>query len=152
VPEGRRLRQRGAEAAGMVGGQPLVQSDGTISRRTGEVHFGWVLDGRAIQDVWITHADKGERELGTTIRFFDQEAATWRVVWIYLPTGIVAAFSGGAEGDRIVLRGEGEDGSLVRWSFNDIEPNSFVWRGERSYDQGQSWRLTGEYQMRRKVP
>ena len=23
-------------------------------RQTGEIHFGWVLEGRAIQDVWIT--------------------------------------------------------------------------------------------------
>ncbi len=27
--------------------------DGTERRRAGEWHFGWALEGRAIQDVWI---------------------------------------------------------------------------------------------------
>ena len=27
--------------------------DGTIQKWDGECHFGWVLEGRAIQDVWI---------------------------------------------------------------------------------------------------
>jgi hypothetical protein len=49
---------------------------------------------------------------------------------------------GGAVGDRIVLHGEGQDGSLRRWSFNDIGPDSFDWRGERSSDHGANWRLT----------
>ena len=28
-------------------------ADGTRRRRSGEWHFGWVLEGRAIQDVWV---------------------------------------------------------------------------------------------------
>ena len=31
------------------------QPDGTEIKRKGEIHFGWILDGRAIQDVWMTH-------------------------------------------------------------------------------------------------
>ncbi len=27
-------------------------ADGATERSTGEIHFGWVLEGRAIQDVW----------------------------------------------------------------------------------------------------
>ena len=27
--------------------------DGTIQKCAGECHFGWVLEGRAIQDIWI---------------------------------------------------------------------------------------------------
>ncbi|WP_204280043.1 hypothetical protein, partial [Raoultella ornithinolytica] len=26
--------------------------DGSVRKRPGEWHFGWVLEGRAIQDVW----------------------------------------------------------------------------------------------------
>ena len=29
------------------------RDDGTTRRRPGEWHFGWALEGRAIQDVWI---------------------------------------------------------------------------------------------------
>src|ERR1700749_4421411 len=28
--------------------------NGATHKGTGEIHFGWVLEGRAIQDVWIT--------------------------------------------------------------------------------------------------
>src|SRR5580692_5581664 len=42
----------------------------------GEVHFGWVLEGRAIQDVWImparnarsAYTDKSNNMFGTTLR------------------------------------------------------------------------------------
>ncbi|TIP58310.1 MAG: hypothetical protein E5X55_37140, partial [Mesorhizobium sp.] len=30
--------------------------DGQVLTGRGEVHFGWVLEGRAIQDVWILPA------------------------------------------------------------------------------------------------
>jgi hypothetical protein len=42
----------------------------------GELHFGWILDGRAVQDVWIvpggSRANQAERNVGfhgSTIRF-----------------------------------------------------------------------------------
>src|SRR5436309_1435548 len=29
--------------------------DGSVSQAKGEVHFGWVLDGHALQDTWISY-------------------------------------------------------------------------------------------------
>jgi hypothetical protein len=127
-------------------------ADGTTSRRSGEVLFGWIIDGRALQDVWISHPMDAERDLGTTVRFYDAKTATWRVVWVHPASGVITTLNGGAVGDRIVLRGQGNDGSLLRWSFNDIQANSFLWRGEASYNSGESWRLTGEYLMTRRIP
>lgn len=66
-------------------------------------------------------------------------------MWFAPEANVVTTVSGGAVGDRIVLHGEDEDGSVRRWSFNDIRPDSFVWRGERSSDQGTTWRLEAEY-------
>ena len=37
--------------------------DGTERRRAGEWHFGWALEGRAIQDVWIV-PPRGEQRRG----------------------------------------------------------------------------------------
>jgi hypothetical protein len=37
----------------------------------------------------------------------------------------------------------------TRWSFNDIRPDSFVWRDEASND-GKTWKLQAEYQMKRR--
>jgi hypothetical protein len=52
------------------------RDDGTIERSRDEVIFGWILDGRAVQDIWAW-ADPNdatqERKMGTTIRFFDPQ-------------------------------------------------------------------------------
>src|SRR4029450_12581393 len=48
-------------------------------RMKGEAHFGWVLEGRAVQDVWImprrsertADLDKSRNMYGTTLRVWD---------------------------------------------------------------------------------
>jgi hypothetical protein len=122
-----------------------------IERYAGRVVFGWVLGGRAMQDVWIGEPSDGQTEasLGTSIRFFDAGAGIWRVIWILPEAGVVTMVQGGIVGKRIVLEGTNLDGSLRRWSFNDIAADSFVWRGERSEDGGSTWRRTAEYRMSR---
>lgn len=127
------------------------EKDGSVTRYPGEVIFGWIIDGRALQDIWIGH-EKGrsERSIGTTLRFFDSRSGKWRIVWVDPEAGVIKTLTGGAVGDRIVLEGKAQDGSSLRWSFNDIRNDSFVWRGETSRDEGKTWRLTAEYHMRRR--
>ena len=56
--------------------------DGVRHQGQGEIHFGWVLEGRAIQDVWMIPRRKDRRPdapvmpiagnwYGTTIRVYD---------------------------------------------------------------------------------
>jgi hypothetical protein len=40
-----------------------IAEDRTVRRRKGEWHFGWALEGRAIQDVWIV-PPRGELRQG----------------------------------------------------------------------------------------
>ncbi len=127
---------------------------GNARHNQGEVIFGWILAGRAVQDVWRWE-EKGDAgttvwKAGTTVRFFDRDLGKWRIVWIMPEAGIIKTLVGGAVGGRIVLEGAADDGSALRWSFNDIRADTFVWRGEKSRDGGATWRLTGEYQMRRR--
>jgi hypothetical protein len=56
---------------------------------------------------------------------------------------------GGTEGQRFVLRGRDVDGSSLRWSFNNIQENSFRWLGETSSDGGVSWRTEQEMHLHR---
>ena len=49
----------------------------------------------------------------------------------------------------IVQLGKAPDGNLIRWSFSEITPQSFRWRGEVSVDEGATWRLTVEFFARR---
>ncbi|MCI0606672.1 hypothetical protein L0156_27115 [bacterium] len=130
-----------------------IGEDGKITRFKGELFFGWILDGRALQDIWISFPrdPSGERNIGTTIRFYDTKAGIWRVVFIAPSYGGITTLTGGAEGDRIVLNGNDSDGSLLRWSFNEIKQDSFVWRGEISRDQGKTWFLAEEHHMTRRT-
>ncbi len=130
----------------------FYNDDGTTRHSLGEVLFGWVLDGRVLQDIWITYPKNGakERGIGTSVRFFDPKSKMWRVIFVSPAYGSITV-QGGAEGDGIVLRGVDDDGSVLRWSFNDIKADSFVWRGERSRNGGTTWQLEEKHQMRRRA-
>jgi len=59
--------------------------DGQPAAMAGELHFGWVLGGRAVQDVWIVPGrgkpDEGRPPRafhGSTIRFYDPTIDRWR--------------------------------------------------------------------------
>lgn len=127
--------------------------DGSIRHSSGELEFGWIMDGRAVQDIWITYPKEAgkERGIGTSVRFFDSKSKLWRVVFVSPAYGAVVTVQGGAEGDRIVLRGVDDENSMLRWSFNDIRSDSFIWRGEKSRDGGKTWKLEEEHHMKRRV-
>ena len=112
--------------------------------RTGEVHCNWILDGRAVQDVWMYHDESGSlRPTGTTIRFYDPERRLWRSVWITPKHRDVDLFLGKRVGDEIVLEMQEESKRAgeceIRWVFSDITPTSFGWRAEESMDGGKTW-------------
>jgi hypothetical protein len=39
---------------------------------------------------------------------------------------------------------------MLRWSFNDLKGDSFIWRGEKSGDGGKTWKLEEEHHMKRR--
>lgn len=127
-------------------------ADGAATHASGELQFGWIIDGRALQDIWITYPkERGkERSIGTSVRFFDSKSKMWRVVFVSPSHSALIMAQGGLEGDAIVLRGVDDAGTALRWSFNDIQANSFIWRGETSRDGGNTWRLEEEHHMTRR--
>jgi hypothetical protein len=138
-----------------------IADDGTTRRRPGEWHFGWALEGRAIQDVWIVpprgelrHGDAAERvnSYGTTLRVYDPDIDAWRIQWTDPVTRNFLSMIGRAEGENIVQLGTRPDGRLARWSFSEITRDSFLWRGELSEDDGATWRLHVEFTARRLPP
>jgi hypothetical protein len=56
---------------------------------------------------------------------------------------------GQRRGSDVVQEATAPDGSLMRWSFVDITPDSFRWIGEQSTDNGKTWRLWAEFRLRR---
>jgi hypothetical protein len=128
-------------------------TDGSTKHSVGEIRFGWILDGQAVQDIWITYPKEAgkERGIGTTVRFFDTKLKTWRIIFVSPSAAALIAVQGGTEGDRIVLCGVDDEGTMLRWSFNDIKPDSFNWRGETSRDGGKTWKLEEHHYMRRRT-
>jgi hypothetical protein len=127
--------------------------DGKATHRTGEFTVGWVMDGRAVQDVWIVNPSgtRRDREVYTDLLCFDPKSRTWRATSVDPQNGSILGLTGGAVGDdRFVLETQDINSKENRWSFNDIRSDSFVWRDEASSDGGKTWRLLSEYHMTRR--
>jgi hypothetical protein len=97
----------------------VVYRDPTGERRlSAEWHFGWTLNGRAVQGVWIAPSrrdrQRGEPPVdwGTTIRFYDPRIDAWRSTWIGPVKGFVLPFIARPIGDKIVLEGRFDDDKL----------------------------------------
>src|SRR5690242_6351659 len=122
-----------------------------------EWHFGWVLGGRAIQDVWIApkralrHKIRSAGEWGTMIRFYDQSINAWRCTWHGPSRGMVLLFLARAIDDQIVLEGVFDDQGALRWIFSEITNDSFQWRSVVSSDNWKTENLIQEMFARRQV-
>ncbi len=119
----------------------------------GEVHFNWVLEGRAVQDAWImprrsnrsAGLAKTNNMYGTTLRVWDASIQAWRITWINPVSGHREEQIGRRSGNDIVQIGARSDGTPTRWRFTEITPDSFHWFGEALRPDGQTWRLEGEF-------
>lgn len=123
----------------------------------GEVHFGWVLEGLAVQDVWIMPRrsdrpgplDKKLNMYGTTLRVWDPTIEAWRITWRNPAGDHHEDQIGRRSGKDIVQVGTRPDGTPTRWMFTEITPNSFRWTGESLNPDGRTWVLEGEFRARR---
>ena len=130
--------------------------EGNVIRSTGEAHFAWVLEGRAVQDTFINprRSDRGPTSpkfanwYGTTIRIYDPTIQGWRINWFNPHDGIRAELIGRRRGKEIVQEGKFPDGTPIRWTFSDITENAYRWRGERLESDG-TWRLQVEFRATR---
>lgn len=130
--------------------------DGTTQTERAEWHWRWILEGRAVQDVWILprRADRDASsfqrpDYGTSVRFYDATIDAWRTVWISPPHGELVQFIARPVGDEIMLEGNAMDGTLMHWIFSEITPNSYHWRRMHSYDEGKTWQLIKEMRVHR---
>ena len=127
-----------------------IADDGTRAQVRGELLVGWVLDGRALQDLWIQFPKPGEdRFIGTTLRFYDPDLKKWRVTWVSAIAKAVTLLEGGEEDGRIALYTDSPKGR-TRWTFSNITDKAFVWQAERSTDGGKTWFMYEDHRMYRR--
>lgn len=123
--------------------------DGTRATDRGELHFRWILQGEAIQDVWIEtdRSDDSPKVLGTTLRFYDPKTDTWSVTWVHPRYATVRTLTGRQFGPDIVIDGTSSTGTKYRWIFSEIQKDSFRWHAETL--TGTGWKTTEELHARR---
>ena len=92
-----------------------------------------------------------QRSYGTTLRVYDASIDAWHIQWTDPVTRNFLQMIGRRQGDDIVQLATRPDGHLIRWSFLAITPNSFLWRGEVSADNGATWRINTEFTARRRL-
>ena len=119
----------------------------------GEVHASWILEGRAVQDVWImprigersTTLDKSRNMFGTTLRAWDTSIRAWRILWSNPAGEHFQNQIGRWSGNQVVQVGTRPDGTPTRWRFTEITAESFHWLGESLASDGVTWNLEGEF-------
>jgi len=136
-----------------------ILEDGTTHGGHGEIHAGWVLQGRGIQDVWMIPRLRDRKAgieplpgagnwYGTTLRIFDPNLDAWRILWNDPATNFFSQQIARARGNDIVQDGPAPNGGLMRWTFSDIRPESFHWTSEHSADE-KNWRKQVDIRARR---
>jgi hypothetical protein len=148
----------------MLYGQFIGSWDGTVivHGRNGqrfenscEVHFGWALAGRVIQDVWIAPSRKtmaagsGDGMYGTTFRVYDPKTDQWEITWIDPVRKKFNRMLGSPVGNEIIQEYRDESGNICQWCFTDIRPDSFHWTSRESKDERKTWNLTAEFFLHR---
>jgi len=131
--------------------------DGNVAReQRAEWHFGWALEGRAIQDVLISpprdSRDPGQssHEYGTTIRAYDPRIEGWRVTFVAPVNGATVNLIAREHGDEIRLEGRAPDNRQFRWTFSEITSERVRWQSYISSDEGLTWTRDEEIILRRR--
>jgi len=122
----------------------IRRADNTKHDIRGEIHAGWVLEGRAIQDVWIVPGFFH----GTTLRIYDPGLDAWHIIWSDPLRQSYSRQMGRASGKNIVQDGANLNGTTTRWSFVERTNDSFRWLGERLAGPD-TWVLEAEFFVRR---
>jgi hypothetical protein len=128
----------------------LHGADGTTRKVRGELHAAWVLEGRAIQDLFIfpRRSDRspdvsvhGDR-YATTIRTYDRTLKAWRVDFINPAAEETSArLIARRRVSDIEMEGTLSGGVCVRWRYGSITPTSFQYRAEKLLNDSKSWQV-----------
>jgi hypothetical protein len=123
--------------------------DGTIVHGRGEWLFARVLEGRAVQDVWIApprgaRGEGGSRaaaaslpnRYGSSVRTLDPATRCWQVTWFNPVSGAFDVLHARTEGGRIVQEGRRPTGQRIRWVFAVLTPARFHWYGDAEQPDG----------------
>ena len=143
--------------APLIGDWDIWWTDGLQSGTPREVRGEWlfarVLDGYAVQDVFIVPSraqrlinPQPDAEYGTTIRIYEPASGTWDI--FYGCVGTALRLTARKEAEEIVLVQNGE--GAMRYVFSRMSEASFSWRKELRSDAG-LWQVVARVRARSKA-
>jgi hypothetical protein len=136
----------------------FFDEDGNVTREgTGEWHFGWVLEGRVIQDVLIApprnRRDAGQKQTAydTAVRAYDPKIDAWRVTAVFPIYGGTISLIAREHDEEIWLEGRSPENNMLRWTFSEFSDDRVRWQGFASKDEGRTWKRDEEIILRRRA-
>jgi len=118
----------------------------------GEWLFAWVLEGRAIQDIFIcpsrsTRFDnpQPDGEYGTTLRVFNPYSKSWDTAYCW--TGRITRLEAKRIDSKIVLTNI--DDPKEKWVFAEIADDTFHWQNVTVCDDG-TWYINADLYAKRR--
>jgi len=100
----------------------VYRDNGTRHQGAGAIHFGWALEGRAIQDVWILPGVF----YGTTLRIYDPGIDAWHILWSDPVRQVYTRQIGRAQGADIVQHGKNDAGEACAGVLRKSRPARFA--------------------------
>ena len=90
-----------------------------------------------IQESFSGDMGNGNVFSGMSVSTYDPKSDQWKQTWVD-NAGSYLVFTGGMDGDRMILRG-GNEQTQTRMIFDDIKEDSLLWHWEASTDGGKTW-------------
>ncbi|MEM9329612.1 MAG: hypothetical protein AAGA85_28390, partial [Bacteroidota bacterium] len=122
----------------------IFKPDGTSQNHTGEWHFYRILQGRAIQDLWVIpgldpNGNNEFLEYGTTVRSYNPKTGKWKAAWTGPIQNQLFVFDIEDDDQGITLTEVGNPHLNMKWSFFDIHEDAFQWKSEMQIRDTGQW-------------
>lgn len=115
----------------------------------GEWIFSWIIEGCAIQDVFICPSRPNRQgdmfknaAYGTTLCWYNAQEHCWEAV--YADKESYTTLKAQKDKSDIVLTCTNCEGYQMKWIFSDITSDNFHWRNIISNDNGENWTVAGQ--------
>ena len=118
----------------------------------GEWIFQWILEGLAIQDIFIcpsratrTTNPQPDAAYATTVRMYNPGKKAWDI--LYTEWGCATCLEGRRENGKLVQTVVSND--RLRWVFSEMTPHAFRWERQETED-GKNWKVAAYLRAVRK--
>ena len=120
-----------------------LMPDGTYQHQQFYSKVQLIHNGMAHKDDFYIKNQNGEWVIyGSTLRSFDVQSGSWKMLWYNYNLTFVTKMTGEYKDGNFYFNGKGTDQKgdyIEKISFYEIEENQYKWKSDKSYDNGKTW-------------